>query len=219
MFFIERILGRNYYAVWLTIIVLYSTNVGAAGLSILKDSILSDMDGKDIKSLKTEIGLALANAPDKTYVTWESKDGKIQVEIVSKLTYNINETLCRKMSFHFGGASNRPEKYTFDLCNKNGKWEITSSLIRELAESDKDFLKHHIASALESAESNTPHSWHNQQTSRTGIIVSSAPFLIDTVTCRDLAVTVVDKDGNTGEGSYRYCKLKGKWKRAAIITK
>lgn len=187
----------------------------AANLGFLKNSLLQQLTGDDITSLKQEVTQVLNKTPDQKIIRWRSANNKIQVQILPKLSFMEGERECRRTVFKFTADQRRAEYYRFDICkDSEGRWQVSDSLMRKTTDSDWKLLEDTVKEVLESARDNRlPASWFNPESNNAGVVVPVSVLSHEGNFCRELAISIINAKGGTMDGHYTFCKKNGQWER------
>lgn len=187
--------------------------VSASNFGFLKDSLMSDLSGKDIDSLQAEIANILETTPDKEIVRWQAPDSKVTVKILPKLSYSEAGLPCRRTLLNFSAPKKHAETYGFTICkNSASKWQVADSRLQALRDDDIKLIESHALQALESGEAGVPVTWFNPGSKVNGTVV-----LLDGAAgnCKNIAISLFDSKGVSLEGQYRLCKTDKGWQREA----
>lgn len=189
---------------FLGLLVLIS-NAHSANMQFLRDSVLTELSEKEVKEFKTFIQSKLDTIEDQKVVTWNSKSSQLSGKLKSQFTYFSNGIACRRSLFRFTSETKK-EFYQFELCKISGKWQIQASAAQSFKDSDWDILEKSATQTLDNPKTGVPFSWHNPKTGNSGSQVALSRNKTKDGTCRDLAITVFNKSGQSSNGTYTYCK-------------
>lgn len=197
-----------------SLLLLLSLNALAANMRFLKNSVLSELSKDEIRSFKNFVADAMDEIPDKEVAHWKSESSTATGKLKSRFTYTMNATTCRRTIFSLSRENRQPEQYQFDICNKDGKWQIMETPAASFSDTDWDIMNARGLEALAFDSEGQPFTWHNAKTGNSGVIVPMAASHADNKTCRELAISISDKKGLASNGAYTFCRTSGgKWKR------
>lgn len=187
----------------------------AANLQFLEKSLMTQLSAQEITALKQEVGDVLNKTPDQKIINWTSAKSGIQVQIKPKVSFNEGAMECRRTLFKLSKADIKPEYYRFDICrDADKKWQVKDSLIRQLTREDRKILEDTLNEVLASDNSNKlPASWFNPVSKNSGVVVPITVLTKAGVTCREVAISIINSNGGTMDGHYTFCKKGDDWER------
>lgn len=194
---------------------LFPVASNAANLKFLDTSLMSQLSDADIKSFKQDVGAALSKTPDQEIIHWSSKTSGIQIQVKPKLSFAEGTSECRRTLFKLSKAEAKPEYYRFDICRNAGQtWQVRDSLISKLSDEDWKLLEGTVAEVLDSDKDNKiPASWFNPVSKGAGVVVPVAYAPQGGVPCREIAISIINSNGGTMDGTYTFCKKGDTWER------
>ena len=201
----------------LTAVLLLSitvTTAHASNLLFLSHSILNQISDDERASLRSAVAVALEQHPDRSRSQWSSADGKIEVDIRPIVTYQLDQTSCRKTRFLLRQNGQNAERYLFDLCRSDNGWDISYTPASSFTEEDWGLLDRTLAQALEENEDGQPSSWSNHKSKHSWVVVPASNKIQQGLRCRRTAITIFDHNDQASNGSYRFCReADGNWRR------
>ncbi|WIO74594.1 hypothetical protein QP938_01455 [Porticoccaceae bacterium LTM1] len=186
----------------------------SASLSFLKNSVFSELNQEEVKSLKSFIRETLADAPDKKVTYWKSSGGEFNGKMIVKFSYMNSGAACRRATIRLDGEGFNPDQYYLELCEKDGGWVVMETPLTGLKSEDWDLMNEAGIQALKFSGEGQPFSWFNKKTGNSGVLVPGVLKVIDEKICRALSVSVTNKRGEMSNGVYFFCKsASGEWVR------
>jgi surface antigen len=174
-------------------------------MHFLKDSLLSELNKQEVQEFKQFIREALDTLEDEKVVTWRAKTSSISGKYKSKFTYKSGDTTCRRSLFLMENKNKR-EPYQFDICKSGDRWVIQDTAARAFRKSDWAMLRNSVFSALDEGPIGSPFSWHNTKTGNAGSHVIVSQSKSGSKYCKNIAITIFNKQGESSNGVYTFCK-------------
>ena len=189
------------------LLFLMASTVHSAGLGFLEDTVLASLDEKEVASFKQLIRKTLDQTPDTKLIHWRSPSSEKAGKILPKYSYQTAGLNCRRALFQLSDAKKRKENYRFDICQRNGGWEVVSSPL-SLSKQSQQSLTFFMNQVLSGQELGQPASWRAVDKTHSAVIVP----LSEEDGCRSAAISLSDTAGHTLDGQYRFCETaKGEW--------
>lgn len=202
-------------AKWVVLLALgaIASTSQAANLRFLQDSVLTEFGKEDIASFKQFIRESLDTVPDQAIVEWHSPHSALKGKVKPKFSFQANGIQCRRTAFLVAKQKAR-EQYIFDVCRQDDGWKIMETPAASFTKSDWDSLNVVGMQALNHEISSSPFSWFNPRTKNSAVVVPLAIERTEGRSCRDLAISILDKRGRSSNATYRFCKdTDGEWSR------
>ncbi|HSC69343.1 MAG TPA: hypothetical protein VLC79_16745 [Cellvibrio sp.] len=194
---------------------LFPVASNAANLKFLDTSLMSQLSEAEIKSFKQDLGAALGKTPDQEIIHWTSKTSGIQIQAKPRLSFTEGTNECRRTLFKLSKANAKPEYYRFDICRDATQgWHVRDSLISKLSDEDWRLMEGTVTEVLDSDKDNKiPASWFNPVSKGAGVVVPIAYVPQAGVPCREIAISIINSNGGTMDGTYTFCKKGDSWER------
>jgi|GEM_PF-1616135 len=199
-----------------TLLSLNPYGAEAANFRFLKDSVLTRFSKVEAAEFRTFIGDALDSAQDKQILQWQSKQSKLTGKLKIDFSYLSGKTPCRRSLFIISDIEGKAENFQFDICKSGNTWKVDDTVARHLADSDLTLLRQAGEQALSHKATGEPFSWHNTRSRNSGVVIAVAEDYSHKPhsECRQLALTIFDKNGRSSNGVYWMCrKAGGEWLR------
>ncbi len=195
--------------------------VQGSNIGFLGDSVLTELSESELRDFKQFIRVSLDTLDDHRVVQWQSVSGSITGQFKVKFTYRAKAAYCRHSLLRVIQGKQK-KTYQFDICKSGEKWEIQRTPVRNFKKSDWKILRASLVSALDQPLIGAPFSWHNERTGNSGSHVVVAEKNTEDQRCRQVAVTVFDKGGESSNGVYLFCKSAtgdsgSEWKRNTAL--
>ncbi|HEY7774723.1 MAG TPA: hypothetical protein VIC26_16175 [Marinagarivorans sp.] len=185
----------------------------ALNVQFLRDSLITEFTAEEMNEFKAFVGEALDTLPDNKAVTWHSQSSALAGKYKARFSYQSEGIQCRRSLFLLGKDQAR-ESYKFDICKIEGKWQIKDTPARHLTQADWDKLENSARLALQTVDIGHPFSWHNEASGHSGVNVVTASYQKNQQLCRDIAISILSKNGTSSNGSYTFCQHTNKeWTR------
>lgn len=186
----------------------------AANFGFMKNTLPSQLSDEDMQNLRAEIGAVLERTPDKKVSHWQTRDAKVIVKILPKLSYSEAGMPCRRTLLQFSAARSHKETYGFTICKTNdGEWQISQSRLQSLRDDDIALIESHALQALHGNQVGSPITWFNPASKINGTVVLVSAAQKNQLPCKTLAISLFDAEGVSLEGQYLLCKTEQGWKR------
>ncbi len=210
---IVALLGMFSLAVLSTNILL-STYSHASNFRFLNNSVLTRFTAAESQDFRAFVASTLDKAKDHQVLSWASKHSKLRGRLKVDFSYETDTALCRRSLFIIQDDKGQAERFQFEICKQGGEWSIQDTPARNFQESDWDIQRKHGLQVLESSQQGVPLSWHNPKTGNSGVITSTATENDKHGQCRQLAISIFDKNGQSSNGVYWMClQGDGNWQR------
>lgn len=187
----------------------------ALNLNFLKNSVLTEFSKEEANEFRGFVRSGLETIEDGTVTTWVSSHSDLKGKFKPDLTYNNNGITCRRSKFLIANKTKK-EPFIFEICNGKQGWKIQDTPVKRFTKDDWEILEGSIQTALDHKDTGVPLSWINPKTKNSGShVVLKAQNPNDATLCKHIAITIFDKDHNSLDGVYVFCKAETKeWERA-----
>ena len=179
----------------------------------LTDSIIAEFDKADSASFKAFVKENIESLADKEKASWKSEANEFRGIMKPEVTYELQGNTCRQVRFALQGKHDRKSFHKFDICKRDGRWQIVRSPLTGLNKKHKDELKNELHQVLDEGEDGFPVSWSLRKANVTGTFVPLNQYESNCSVCRDVAISVANTNGQTASGRYKLCKTSDQWER------
>lgn len=184
----------------------------------LQDSFLYNMSSEDVASFRATVRATLDDAPDAQVINWTSPDGRRVGRIFPRFSYESGGTLCRRTLFRVAIRGQRPETYRFDLCQQEEGWEVVAGPA-SLSGEDRRNATQFLHQALTHQETGHPITWTGLESGHSATVVPLNDPVLEAPGCRMAAISLIDRDGRSISGRYRFCTTDdGSWTYAPEVA-
>ena len=193
---------------------LLAPTVLALNFAFLRNSALNRFTDSEMSSFRSMVSDSMENARDGQIVEWQSESGRVSARVFFRATYvNEGSTTCRRVLFKISDGRRSPENYRFDLCDSEDNWVFSQTSVSSFTVEDWSYLNKMAIGALENEEDGSPVSWFFRKTGNSGVVTPLSTIDVDGAICRETAMSIINRDGQTFDGKYVFCKREsGEWK-------
>lgn len=183
----------------------------AINLRFLQNSILTDFSKDEIMDFRQFLRKSLDTIEDKKVVEWKASSSSLSGKYKAISSYYVNGILCKRSRFLVANEDKR-EVYQFEICKDDNDWKIQDTPVKSLTKDDIEKIRMTAKIALNHEGEAIPFSWYNPDNGNAGVLV---PLLFTDANCRNLAITVLNKQGEAANATYLFCRSeKGEWERS-----
>lgn len=177
----------------------------------LGEGVLHDFTSEDVAAFREFVRNGLDAVPDMQVIDWESPSGRKSGRLLPRFTYQSKGSTCRRAAFQVSGERDRAENFRFDLCRESGGWVVVEAPAN-LNGTDRRELEQFVDTVIENGEQGVSSTWISSRSGHQAVIVPLTMTPAD-VDCRDAAVTLIDRSGNSIGGQYLFCRddVSGFW--------
>ncbi|MBL4798349.1 MAG: hypothetical protein JKY50_13110 [Oleispira sp.] len=194
-------------------LLLAATQANAGRLDFLQESVLTELNEKDIQSFRLTANKTLETVKDKETVFWQGESG-VKGKMQAQFSYQFDGTPCRRVRFAFQNTKKHTEAYKFDICKTEGSWKIAATPASSFTNDDWLQLEEELIYSLNTISNGNPVSWIGTTSRVSGVIVPLTTETKGSKTCRNVAISLIDRKGRTSDGQYRFCQQNDhSWKR------
>ena len=194
--------NKTFFAISL---LLLATHASAGKLDFLKDSVLTELNEADIKSFHQTASHTLENISDKQTVFWQGDSG-IKGKMQAQFSYESDGIPCRRVRFAFQDTNKLTETYKFDICKHDDNWSIAATPASSFSNEDWQRFTEELQYSLNTVSNGHPVSWVSLSTGVSGVIVPLTTETKGSKSCRNTAISLIDRKGRTTDGQYRFCQ-------------
>lgn len=189
----------------ITALLLMTAQANAGKLDFLKDSILTTLTEQDIKSFHQATYKTLETVDDKQVVFWQGESG-IKGKLLAQFSYQSAEIPCRRIRFAFQDSDKLTEAYKFDICKQSDGWKIVATPASSFTNKDWQRFDEELDYSLNNVSNGSPVSWVAATSGVSGVFVPLSTETKNQKTCRNITISLIDRQGRTSDGSYRFCQ-------------
>ena len=194
-------------------LLLAATQANAGKLDFLQNSVLTELNEKDIQSFRLTANKTLETVKDKETVFWQGESG-VKGKMQAQFSYQFDGIPCRRIRFAFQNAQKHTEAYKFDICKTEGSWKIAATPASSFTNDDWLQFEEELIYSLSTISNGNPVSWIGTTSRVSGVIVPLTTETKGSKTCRNVAISIIDRKGRTSDGQYRFCQQNDhSWKR------
>jgi surface antigen len=186
-------------------LLLITAHANASKLDFLKDSILTALSEQDIKSFHQTAYKTLETVDDKEVVYWQGESG-VKGKLLAQFSYQSSGLPCRRIRFAFQDSSKLTEAYKFDICKSSNSWKIVATPASSFTNDDWQRFDEELEYSLNNVRNGSPVSWVSVKSGVSGVFVPLSTETKSQKTCRNIAISLIDRQGRTSDGSYRFCQ-------------
>lgn len=186
-------------------LLLTTLQVHAGRYDFITNSILTDLSEQDIESFHQTAYKTLETVDDKKVILWQGKSG-IKGKLLAQFSYESDSLPCRRVRFAFQDTEKLTEAYKFDICKSEAGWEIVATPASSFTKADRQRFDEELTYSLNNVKNGSPVSWVTEKSGISGVFVPISTETKDQKTCRNMAISLIDKQGRTSDGNYRFCQ-------------
>lgn len=177
----------------------------AGKYDFITDSILTNLSEQDIESFHETVYKTLETVDDKKVILWQGKSG-VKGKLLAQFSYQSAGLPCRRVRFAFQDINKLTEAYKFDICKSDTGWEIIATPSSSFTNDDWKRFGEELDYSLNNVKNGSPVSWVSEKSGISGVFVPLSTETKGQKTCRNIAISLIDKKGRTSDGNYRFCR-------------
>lgn len=177
----------------------------AGRYDFITDSILTNLSQQDIQSFRQIAYKTLETVDDKKVILWQGESG-VKGKLLAQFSYQSAGLPCRRVRFAFQDTEKLTEAYKFDICKSDTGWEIIATPASSFTNDDWQRFGEELDYSLNNVKNGSPVSWVSEKSGISGVFVPLSTETKDHKTCRNIAISLIDRAGRTSDGNYRFCQ-------------